>query len=105
ADEAATWLAAKAEVTWTDYGGANRFGQASDEQGLAATDEAGQGTWWWLRTPGDYADTAAYVYANGSVFDDGGPVSANGGVRPALWLTLGSLAPEPENADPVGDQG
>jgi len=88
AQEAATYLAGVKDVEWSAYRGAKRFGQSPDEQGLAATDEEGQATWWWLRTPGDYRDAAAYVYANGSIFDDGGPVSASGGIRPAMWLDL-----------------
>ncbi|MCL2850689.1 MAG: DUF6273 domain-containing protein, partial [Micrococcales bacterium] len=88
AEEAASWLAGKDVVTWGKYAGARRFGQSPAEHGLAALDEDGTSTWWWLRTPGDMRDTAAYVYAVGSIFDDGAPVSATGGIRPAMWLDL-----------------
>jgi len=50
----------------------------------------GAGWWWWLRSPG-VARCAAFVGYDGSVNDGGGNVSnAKLGVRPALWLSLGS---------------
>ena len=46
--------------------------------------------WWWLRSPGYCGNFAANV--GGGIADDnydnGGCVSYNGGVRPALWLKL-----------------
>lgn len=54
-----------------------------------------EGTWWWLRSPGQSESKAAYVNAEGmvllngeSVFDDGGTSCAGirPGVRPAIWL-------------------
>ena len=42
---------------------------------------------WWLRSPGGDTDGAAYVYPDGSVDYYGGyVVSADSGVRPALWV-------------------
>ena len=47
--------------------------------------------WWWLRSPGDRSDDAAYVYNGGSVSDGGSYVgSRDVAVRPALWIYLGS---------------
>jgi hypothetical protein len=44
---------------------------------------------WWLRSPGNYSLTAAYVYDDGRVYVRGGRVDYDsGGVRPALWLNL-----------------
>lgn len=41
--------------------------------------------WWWLRSPGNYSDFAAYVGNDGSVFNRGRHVCNDcGGVRPAL---------------------
>jgi tetratricopeptide (TPR) repeat protein len=50
-------------------------------------------TWWWLRSPGDDAYLAAYVYGRGCVSLRGNYVGSrvlfdDGGVRPALWLNL-----------------
>ncbi|MCL2054428.1 MAG: DUF6273 domain-containing protein [Oscillospiraceae bacterium] len=50
-----------------------------------------EASWWWLRSPGDYGDSAAGVLSDGSVYVlgiDFYDVSAVGGVRPALWLNL-----------------
>ena len=45
--------------------------------------------WWWLRSPGIRDNLAAYVYNDGYLYLFGGNViSAEGGVRPALWLNL-----------------
>lgn len=52
----------------------------------------GEEVWWWLRSPGDsdgYAFGAAYVGRDGTLFVRGTNVdSADGGVRPALWINL-----------------
>lgn len=52
--------------------------------------------WWWLRSPGDRSDHAAYVCCGGSVDNYGGYVSVNSnGVRPVLTIkNLKSYAPE-----------
>ena len=44
------------------------------------------GSWWWLRSPGDDQDGAAYVYGGGSLDVDGEYVYCDYGVRPALNL-------------------
>lgn len=47
--------------------------------------------WWWLRSPGDIQNYAAYVYNDGSVNYLGYYVSRdNDAVRPALWINLDS---------------
>lgn len=47
--------------------------------------------WWWLRSPGCYSVSAAYVYVVGSVNDLGYFVDYdNVAVRPALWVNLDS---------------
>ena len=54
--------------------------------------EAGYGKlscWWWLRSPGISNDWAAYIHYDGNNSYDGGYVNvSNGGVRPALWITM-----------------
>ena len=46
---------------------------------------------WWLRSPGSLCDHAALVHGDGSVNTDGRAVyNILGGVRPALWIDLGS---------------
>lgn len=45
-------------------------------------------TWWWLRSPGDYSDNAAYVHSDGSVSNYGYNVDIdNVAVRPALRIS------------------
>ena len=47
--------------------------------------------WWWLRSPGNYSNHAAYVYVVGSVSAYGYSVDLDDdAVRPALWVNLGS---------------
>lgn len=47
------------------------------------------GWYWWLRSPGDYHDLAAYVNFDGSVSNDGYIVSNSSvAVRPAMWISL-----------------
>ena len=47
--------------------------------------------WWWLRTPGDFAITAAYVVNDGAIYNFSYSVyyGMDGAVRPALWVDLG----------------
>ena len=55
--------------------------------------ERANGTWWWLRSTGRYADDlGAYVDYAGEVDSSGYNASVNifQGVRPALWLNLDS---------------
>jgi hypothetical protein len=45
--------------------------------------------WWWLRSPGAGAYSAADIYVDGDMNALGGDVENDtGGVRPALWLNL-----------------
>ena len=45
--------------------------------------------WWWLRSPGDAQDYAAFVSMGGSVDYSGDYVNnVNDAVRPALWISL-----------------
>lgn len=49
------------------------------------------GSWWWLRSPGDVPDYVAGVGSGGGVSTHGVDVyDRSGGVRPALWLNLNS---------------
>jgi len=58
-------------------------------QSRIAYTKGGTASWWWLRSPGDNALSAAGVRSAGDVDVGGGRVSNNnGGVRPALWLNL-----------------
>ncbi|MCR5137752.1 MAG: leucine-rich repeat protein [Oscillospiraceae bacterium] len=52
--------------------------------------DRGTGSWWWLRSPGDYGKGAAYVYGGGSINYDGANVYNSRGVRPALKINLKS---------------
>jgi tetratricopeptide (TPR) repeat protein len=46
---------------------------------------------WWLRSSGVNSGDAVYVYFNGNVRNDGDKVnSAVVGIRPAMWINLGS---------------
>ena len=45
--------------------------------------------WWWLRSPGSFRNSAAYVYLDGSLLDSG-VNSESVVVRPAFWLNLKS---------------
>lgn len=46
-------------------------------------------SWWWTRTPGGYQHFSTIVRTNGYVQYTGGYLcSKNGGVRPAMWLTV-----------------
>lgn len=45
--------------------------------------------WWWLRSPGDYQNTAALVFGDGDVYEYGcGVYDGTSAVRPALWISL-----------------
>lgn len=46
--------------------------------------------YWWLRSPGDYSDSAVYVSGEGNVSYMGNIVSLEFGVRPALKINLES---------------
>ncbi|MCL2577547.1 MAG: DUF6273 domain-containing protein [Defluviitaleaceae bacterium] len=55
-------------------------------------DTQGLPSWWWLRSPGEDLDFAAYVNASGMISMDGFLINlsggAGGGIRPALWIDL-----------------
>ena len=45
--------------------------------------------WYWMRSPGDYQDTAAYVEADGSASERGSYVlTAGGGIRPVIVVAF-----------------
>ena len=45
------------------------------------------GTWWWLRSPGNYSDYTVIVFIDGSVYDRGDLVDDEDvAVRPALQI-------------------
>jgi len=54
--------------------------------------------WWWLRSPGNDSNSAAYVGTTASIHDNDGSVHDYGAfvkgdvtaVRPALWVNLES---------------
>ncbi|MCL2010971.1 MAG: DUF6273 domain-containing protein [Synergistaceae bacterium] len=72
-------------------------GTATGDWGIAYTGGTdgrrgfGAGDEWWLRSPGDGPDLAAYVNSDGHVYDDGPLVISALGVRPALKINLSSV--------------
>ena len=47
-------------------------------------------TWWWLRSPGAYENTAIGVYPTGEIALGGDYVSCGtDSVRPAMWIDFG----------------
>ena len=55
-----------------------------------ALDSDGKASWWYLRTPGASTRYAISVDYDGRVIMQGSSIDHdNGGVRPALWMTLG----------------
>lgn len=55
----------------------------------AYLNNATNGGWWWLRTPGNGTNTAASINSDGTYDSDGSAANAQRGmVRPALWLKL-----------------
>ncbi len=48
------------------------------------------GSWWWLRSPGSYSGSAAYVRYVGGVNAGGDDVNCFGGIRPAFTINLKS---------------
>lgn len=52
------------------------------------SERAGNG-WWWLRSPGSNLFSAAAVYDDGSMYENGIHIDYElGGVRPAVWVLL-----------------
>jgi hypothetical protein len=83
----------------------NMYFSSDEARKCAPTDYANaQGVWtsssystgvraacWWLRSPGSLSDHAALVHGSGYVDINGrGVFNILGGVRPALWIDLGS---------------
>ena len=57
-----------------------------DEAENVSKDIRAEGSWWWLRSPGDYQTHAAGVLSDGSLDTGGDHVHREHGVRPALNL-------------------
>ena len=71
---------------WKSISSQNKYN--SDYKYLCIDEETG-GVGWWLRSPGDDHECAAYVYGSGGVEDFGSLVTIPiNGIRPALWLQL-----------------
>ncbi len=73
--------------------------RAAIDQGVSATEEEGADapySPWWLRGPGVYQNSAAFMDENGRVYDSGAIVNNDYfcGVRPVLWVGL----EDPEDA-------
>jgi len=62
----------------------------SEEANALDKDVLTRGESWWLRSPGRSHNRAACVGLNGTVNETGVEVYSNYGVRPALWINLGS---------------
>ncbi len=61
----------------------------ADAQGAYVADNGN--SWWWLRSPGDYQRSAAFVDDVGDALEFGyGVYNCNFAVRPALWIDLNS---------------
>ena len=91
----------------------NKYFSSDEARKCAPTDYAkAKGVWtsssyptggraacWWLRSPGGLSDHAALVLGGGSVDIYGrGVYNVLGGVRPALWIDLGSSGLESSTA-------
>jgi len=65
--------------------------QAAINQGISVTDEEGAETVyspWWLRGPGVYQNSAAFVETDGTVYENGAILDNTNfcGVRPVVWV-------------------
>ncbi|MBR1866471.1 MAG: fibronectin type III domain-containing protein [Lachnospiraceae bacterium] len=68
-----------------------------------ACDENGPGSWWWLRSPGNFTFSASYVHDDGYVYTYGYRVDhVSGGVRPALHISLSSFPLSKKGSVTVG---
>ena len=47
-------------------------------------------SWWWLRSSGNKPEYAAYIRSNGVINNEGADTYYIGGVRPAMWISLGN---------------
>lgn len=65
------------------YGTDYAFGNGLYNNGMLGS------TWWWVRTPGKTNKWAVRVLSTGEMAYDGTYVNSdNGGVRPAIWITV-----------------
>lgn len=78
----------------------NNTAQTGSNHGIvtAQSDSVTQASsWWWLRSPGNYYDFAAFVYGDGAVATDGESMVSYGGsispneIRPALRASTSTL--------------
>ena len=84
------FLLSLAEVSRKKDG--KKYGLLDDEmKACENSDFSKNGSWWWLRSPGDDRYCAAVVNSDGWVYGDGSRVNgSDDGVRPALHLNLSS---------------
>ena len=84
------FLLSLAEVSGKKDG--KKYGLLDDEmKACENSDFSKNGSWWWLRSPGDDRYCAAVVNSDGWVYGDGSRVNgSDDGVRPALHLNLSS---------------
>jgi hypothetical protein len=68
-------------------------GVGAARNGSAQSDPTTGNTYWWLRTPGMFSYSTAYVNYTGSIRLDGveSPTGALVGVRPCVWVNAGAL--------------
>ena len=68
-------------------------GVGAARNGSAQSDPTTGNTYWWLRTPGMFSYSTAYVNYTGSIRLDGveSPTGALVGVRPCMWVNAAAL--------------
>ena len=64
--------------------------QGADVDSYCKTEDGTAARWWWLRSPGYYQFSAAYVESDGSLDSLYCIDNASGSVRPALWVNIES---------------
>jgi len=62
------------------------FSNSHDGARIASYED--EACWWWLRSPGLFDISIAFVYVDGRVHVLGHSIRNSGGVRPALWLKV-----------------
>ena len=82
-------------------------GVGAARNGSAQSDPTTGNTYWWLRTPGMFSYSTAYVNYTGSIRLDGveSPTGALVGVRPCMWVNaaaLGITGTSGSSAAPLG---
>ena len=75
----------RSRVAPTDYA----VRQGAYKNSSYTTSEGKAAAYWWLRSPGSSASSAAYVSSRGALYYYGVSLSSNA-VRPAFWLDLNS---------------